>query len=56
MNQDVNMILPDGVPSNLPFPVGKPNDAFAQEISGEDAETEWCEPVDDEQYKRLHLV
>ena len=27
--------LPAGVPSNLPFPVGKPNDAFAQYFVGQ---------------------
>ena len=27
--------LPTGVPSNLPFPVGKPNDAFAQYFVGQ---------------------
>ena len=27
--------LPEGVPSNLPFPVGKPNDAFAQYFVGQ---------------------
>ena len=26
--------LPEGAPSNLPFPVGKPNDAFAQYFVG----------------------
>ena len=27
--------LPEGVPSNLPFPVGQPNDAFAQYFVGQ---------------------
>ena len=27
--------LPEGVPSNLPFPVGKSNDAFAQYFVGQ---------------------
>ena len=30
-----NTDLPEGVPSNLPFPVGKPNDAFAQYFVGQ---------------------
>lgn len=38
------------------FPIGVPNDAYAQlafEIPGEDAGNEWLEAVDDKEYQKL---
>lgn len=32
---DAGTDLPEGVPSNLPFPVGSPNDAYAQYFTGQ---------------------